>query len=119
MKNGHNLLIYIDDKPIAEGKSYTINIPDMRKTDRWKSLMEDTDKWSVKMAENFFYTRDTFIKESLKNAIPPLKGEITAGKIRWRGISIVLMRDGSCYLDQRGKRISGIFKYKIEAYGSK
>ena len=42
-------------------------------------------------------------------AEPPIKGEITKGKIRWRGIRIVQYNDGFKYtkwLEQRGKQIS-------------
>ena len=42
-------------------------------------------------------------------AEPPIKGEITKGKIRWRGIRIVQYNDGLKYtkwLEQRGKQIS-------------
>ena len=42
-------------------------------------------------------------------AEPPIKGEITKGKIRWRGIRIVQQNDGFKYtkwLEQRGKLIS-------------
>jgi hypothetical protein len=42
-------------------------------------------------------------------AEPPIKGEITKGKVRWRGIRIVQYNDGFKYtkwLEQRGKQIS-------------
>ena len=42
-------------------------------------------------------------------AEPPIKGEITKGKIKWRGIRIVQYNDGlKCtkWLEQRGKQIS-------------
>ena len=42
-------------------------------------------------------------------AEPPIKGEITKGKVRWRGIRIVQQNDGFKYtkwLEQRGKQIS-------------
>ena len=42
-------------------------------------------------------------------AKPPIKGEITKGKVRWRGIRIVQYNDGFKYtkwLEQRGKQIS-------------
>ena len=42
-------------------------------------------------------------------AEPPIKGEITKGKIRWRGIRTVQYNDGlKCtkWLEQRGKQIS-------------
>ena len=42
-------------------------------------------------------------------AEPPIKGEITRGKLKWRGIRIVQCNDGLKYtkwLEQRGKQIS-------------
>lgn len=42
-------------------------------------------------------------------AQPPIKGEITKGKVRWRGIRIVQHNEGFKYtrwLEQRGKQIS-------------
>lgn len=42
-------------------------------------------------------------------AEPPIKGEITRGKVKWRGIRIVQQNDGFKYtkwLEQRGKQIS-------------
>ena len=42
-------------------------------------------------------------------AEPPIKGEITKGKVKWRGIRIVQYNDGLKYtkwLEQRGKQIS-------------
>lgn len=42
-------------------------------------------------------------------AEPPIKGEITRGKVKWRGIRIIQQNDGFKYtkwLEQRGKQIS-------------
>jgi hypothetical protein len=42
-------------------------------------------------------------------AEPPIKGEITKGKVRWRGIKLVQHNNGIKYikwLEQRGKQIS-------------
>jgi hypothetical protein len=42
-------------------------------------------------------------------AEPPIKGDITKGKVRWRGIRIVKYDDGFKYtkwLEQRGNQIS-------------
>lgn len=64
---------------------------------------------------------DRFIQEQQKKeeelfttalrtmAEPPIKGEITKGKVRWRGIRVVQQNDGFKYtkwLEQRGKQIS-------------
>lgn len=50
-----------------------------------------------------------FITALRTMAEPPIKGEITKGKVRWRGIRIVHQNDGFKYtkwLEQRGKQIS-------------
>jgi len=42
-------------------------------------------------------------------AEPPIKGDITKGKVRWRGIRILQYNEGFKYtkwLEQRGKQIS-------------
>lgn len=49
-------------------------------------------------------------------AEPPIKGEITKGKIRWRGIRIIRKQtglDSYSWLEQRGKQISP--KFHIES----
>lgn len=49
-------------------------------------------------------------------AEPPIKGEITKGKITWRGIRLIRQQVGFDYyswLEQRGKQISP--KFHIEA----
>lgn len=49
-------------------------------------------------------------------AEPPIKGEITKGKTRWRGIRLVRQQiglDSYSWLEQRGKQISS--KFHIEA----
>lgn len=52
---------------------------------------------------------DIFISALRTMAVPPIKGEITKGKIQWRGIRIIQYNDGFKYtkwLEQRGKQIS-------------
>ena len=49
-------------------------------------------------------------------AEPPIKGEITKGKITWRGIRLIRKQvgfDSYSWLEQRGKQISP--KFHIEA----
>lgn len=53
-------------------------------------------------------------------AEPPIKGEITKGKVRWRGIRIVQYNDGFKYtkwLEQRGKQISPKIIFEASANG--
>ncbi len=53
---------------------------------------------------------DKILEASLRiYAEPPIKGEITKGKLTWRGIRLITQRDGlSTYqwIEQRGKQIS-------------
>jgi translation initiation factor 2B subunit (eIF-2B alpha/beta/delta family) len=49
-------------------------------------------------------------------AEPPIKGEITKGKITWRGIRLIRQQlgfDSYSWLEQRGKQISP--KFHVEA----
>mgnify|MGYP003625894147 FL=1 len=49
-------------------------------------------------------------------AEPPIKGEITKGKIRWRGIRLIRQNvglDSYSWLEQRGKQISPKFHIKV------
>lgn len=52
------------------------------------------------------------------NAVPPIKGEITKGKIRYRGIYIVVKNNfpdsPETWLEQRGKLISPIIKIELK-----
>lgn len=52
---------------------------------------------------------EIFTMALMTMAEPPIKGEITRGKLKWRGIRIVQQNDGFKYtkwLEQRGKQIS-------------
>ena len=59
---------------------------------------------------------ELFITALRNMAEPPIKGEITKGKIRWRGIRLIRQQigfDSYSWLEQRGKQISP--KFHIEA----
>ena len=59
--------------------------------------------------EQLKWEDEIFISALRIMAEPPIKGEITKGKVKWRGIIIVQHVDGFKYtkwLEQRGKRIS-------------
>ena len=48
-----------------------------------------------------------FEKALRTNSQPPIKDEITQGKIRWRGITMKIdLTSGTKWLDQRGEQIS-------------
>ena len=54
-------------------------------------------------------------------AEPPIKCEITKGKVRWRGIRIVQYNDGFTYtkwLEQRGKQISPKIVWSIPRWSN-
>jgi len=53
---------------------------------------------------------EILIKALRNNAKPPIKGEITKAKLKYRGITFVLRPDGSRFLAQRGERISDIIQ---------
>jgi hypothetical protein len=80
------------------------------------------------MALNIANVTQRFISEAQKQeeelfttvlrtiAEPPIKGEITKGKIRWRGIRLIRQQVGLdlySWLEQRGKQISP--KFHLEA----
>lgn len=59
-----------------------------------------------------------FEKALREKAVPPVKGKITRGKIIWRGIRAVEMRNLGTYkkwLEQRGSRISPIIVFECTA----
>ena len=52
---------------------------------------------------------ESIFKDSvLQNAVPKIKGEITKGKIKWRGIKRCVNQNGDTWLVQRGVVISPI-----------
>ena len=58
---------------------------------------------------------ELFVDALRTNAEPPIKGEITKGKITWRGIKLIRQEvgfDTHSWLEQRGKRISKKFIIK-------
>jgi hypothetical protein len=59
--------------------------------------------------------QDKFIDYILRNHVkPPIKGEITKGKIKWRGITILNdIGYSKLWLRQRGVDIPIVFDYSI------
>ena len=55
-------------------------------------------------------TQERIFEEALRTTvIPPIKGEITKGKIKWRGVRIAqqkVMFDTYIWLEQRGVQVS-------------
>jgi hypothetical protein len=67
-------------------------------------------------------TKERIFEEGLyKNAIPKLKGEITKGKMKYRGIKLVIQKislfEEDSWLEQRGKRITDIVKIEVVTNG--
>ena len=60
---------------------------------------------------------ELFITALRTMAEPPIKGEITKGKIRWRGIRLIRQQvglDSYSWLEQRGKQISPKFHIEVK-----
>lgn len=68
------------------------------------------------MLTDAYKQRDEFLLPFLRErATPPIKGEITRGKIKWRGIVLCCsfeQSDTRYWMEQRGKRISPDFIIK-------
>ena len=78
-------------------------------TPPWVSNFEETKTRILYKARA---EQDCIFEYALRNvAEPPVKGKITRGKIRWRGIRLVV-KDSfgkhERWLEQRGKRISPV-----------
>lgn len=72
-------------------------------------LRDITNKATQDIISNLFREMQ---KDLRSNAVPPIKGELTKGKIRWRGI--VMCHSNTLnrierWLEQRGKKISRVF----------
>ena len=78
-------------------------------TPPWVSNFEETKTRILYKARA---EQDRIFEYALRNvAEPPVKGKITRGKIRWRGIRLVVKDQfgkHERWLEQRGKRISPV-----------
>lgn len=71
------------------------------------------DRWELttKIYTQQENIKDTFIYAHLSESVkPPIKGEITEGKLRWRGVKIFQTPDGRVWLEQRGVKTSNTLK---------
>lgn len=61
------------------------------------------------MTKDITERREKLLKEACLRCVPPIKGEITRGKIRYRGIR-QCFQQGTMrwWIEQRGKRISPV-----------
>lgn len=87
-------------KPILEKLNFDLpEMPSLNIDSVIRSFIQEQQK----KEEEIFTTALRTMSE------PPIKGEITKGKIRWRGIRVVQQNNGFKYtkwLEQRGKQIS-------------
>jgi hypothetical protein len=63
--------------------------------------------------------QDQLLQDALmKNAIPPIKGELTKGKVKWRGLKLIVKNMDhhtiERWIEQRGKIISPIIKEEFK-----
>lgn len=74
----------------------------------YEKRMEQVLEKAMEKASEMEYM--LFEKGVRENAVPPVKGELTEGKIRWRGIHRCYNQaTGESWLEQRGTRITEIF----------
>lgn len=62
-----------------------------------KSIVKDIDEKMEYCVRNF--------------ATPPIKGKLTKGKLKWRGIKLIISNNGAQrWIEQRGMKISPIIE---------
>jgi len=75
-----------------------------------ETMQDNLTEIYQKMVKQILQEEEKIFTKSLRHfAEPPIKGEITRGKIIWRGIKLVRQRtmtDYTSWLEQRGKQIS-------------
>lgn len=52
-----------------------------------------------------------FEEELKKNCAPSIKGEITIGKLKWRGVKRIQSQDGYSWFEQRGRQVTSKIEY--------
>jgi hypothetical protein len=80
----------------------------------------NTDVISLFLVEQMKKENEIFEKALRENAEPKVTGEITKGKIRWRGIRIIQQNEflkSVKWLEQRGKQISPKITFEASANG--
>lgn len=84
-----------------------------------KFVFEEIKTETNQLIEKQVKSQNDFLESEIrKNAIPPIKGELTKGKVRWRGLRMIQRNnytDGSTemWIEQRGKRITPVVKNQI------
>lgn len=73
----------------------------------YKPEIEKFMAYVEKQIEHYHGTIDSILfKEVINNCTPPIKGDITKGKIKWRGLYLAIDHENKVAFYQRGKRIS-------------
>jgi len=73
----------------------------------------------INLREYFLSELDLLLEHALRdNVSPPIKGDITIGKIKWRGIKIVQRYNHpkiEIWVEQRGKKVTEpfVFEFKV------
>lgn len=70
-----------------------------------------------KFINKLIQKEDEFLISQLKFAVPKIKGEITKGKLQWRGIKLIEINEingTTKWLEQRGKQIGDRLQYNYE-----
>lgn len=80
---------------------------------KYAEALKEMHKIFFEHCNKLFEKRDKMLESWLKEIIPktcvpPIKGEVTKGKLRWRGIRMTTNYKGDTYFTQRGKIISPI-----------
>ncbi len=81
-----------------------------------KELIE-LSKQSLSLATKLMNMEAKILTElMLDNVEPPIKGEITKGKLRWRGITMktTSFTPRLSWIEQRGKRVTPIMKSNLD-----
>lgn len=80
-------------------------------------LYTELDTITNRLMSNIIQKEDEFIKNQLKLVNPQIKGEITKGKLRWRGIKLIETNDINAttkWIEQRGKQIGERLQYNYQ-----
>lgn len=79
-------------------------------------LYTELNNLTYNLMSNIIQKQDEFIINQLKFAIPQIKGEITKGKLQWRGIKLIEINDINVitiWVEQRGKQIGERLEYRV------
>ena len=81
------------------------------------NLYLEEENLTKKFINKLIQKEDEFLLSQLKFAIPQIKGEITKGKLQWRGIKLIEINEingTTKWLEQRGKQIGERLQYNYE-----